>query len=226
MSVIPKPASTVVLMDDLSRVYLTQRPVTMKFMGGFHVFPGGAVEEEDNHLHHIIGKIEVPDASLSPGYYMAAARELFEEVGILIGTREDGTPALLSKEKEIIYRKKLINNDISFNHVLEEERLKLELDCLSYIGQIITPEDHPIRFDTRFFLAKLPQGQSPDPDRNEIDEALWIHPGEALEALETRKIKLAPPTIITLETIISHLDGGKLHMSPSTNDLKKYFKYL
>lgn len=195
-------------------------------MGGFHVFPGGAVDENDHDINHDFVNTDVPTDSISLAHYIAAARELFEEVGVLLGNYSDGTPVHLPKERETKYRQQLLNDEISLVQLLEQERIHLDLQCLSYFGQIITPEENPIRFDTRFFLAKLPEGQKPEPDQTEIDEAYWISPEEALEAFKNKQIKLAPPTIISLETIIKYQNGGELMMSVTRNDLLKLLKNL
>nr|WP_263326465.1 NUDIX hydrolase [Neobacillus sp. Marseille-Q6967] len=224
MTVIPKPASTVVLMDDSSRVYLTKRPVSMKFMGGFHVFPGGAVEKTDQQVldsTHILSNIQ---HSISLSYYLTAARELFEEVGVLLVTDKDGNPFQLPKDKIRAYRQQLVNGEISFIRLLELENLYIDLQCLTYFGQIITPEEMPIRFDTRFFLARLPQGQIPEPDLTEIDEACWFQPDEALAACKNKQIRLAPPTIITLQTIKNYENGGDLWMTVTNRDLLELLK--
>jgi 8-oxo-dGTP pyrophosphatase MutT (NUDIX family) len=222
----PKPASTVVLMDELSRVYLTKRPITMKFMGGFHVFPGGTVESHDTLVQDEYVNCDEALISINLSYYIAAARELFEEVGILLCNSIDGLPVLLSKEKAVKYRNDLVKNEIHFIQVLEQEKFYFDPQSLTYFGQIITPEESPIRFDTRFFLAKLPQGQTPEPDQNEIDGAMWIKPEDALAALENQQIKLAPPTILTLRAIIDFKKSGDLKMTVTKEDLMKLFKYL
>lgn len=226
MAATPKPASTVVLLDELSRVYLTKRPVTMKFMGGFHVFPGGSVENRDSLVEHEYVNSNEEQLSINLSHYIAAARELFEEVGILLCNTIDGFPVLLSKEKEKKYRNQLLKGEIPFTRLLEQEMLYFDPQCLTYFGQIITPEINPIRFDTHFFLAKLPPGQSPEPDEKEIDGAIWIKPEEALTAYQNKKIKLAPPTILTLQAIIQFQESGVLKMSVTKEDLMKLLKDL
>ncbi|MBU8791863.1 MULTISPECIES: NUDIX hydrolase [Bacillaceae] len=221
MVAIPKPASTVVLMDNESRIYLTKRPKTMKFMGGFYVFPGGGMDDADQLVNEKYVKSESKNDSLTMGHYIAAARELFEEVGILLGNKEDGSPVILSKKKELIYRNQLVNREITFGEILEREEIFFHLKCLSYIGQLVTPSQSHIRFDTRFFLVMLPQGQQPHPDRSEIDDAFWIAPEEALDLFENKKLKLSAPTILTLEAVIKYLNGEKLHISASEIDLLK-----
>jgi 8-oxo-dGTP pyrophosphatase MutT (NUDIX family) len=198
----------------------------MKFMGGFHVFPGGAVESQDTLVEDEYVNCDEALISINLSYYIAAARELFEEVGILLGTTIDGFQVLLPKEKVRKYRNNLVNGVIPFITVLKEEKLYFDPHCLTYFGQIITPEISPIRFDTRFFLAKLPPGQSPEPDEKEVDGAIWIKPEEALTAFQNKKIKLAPPTILTLQAIIQFHESGVLKMSVTKEDLMKLLKDL
>ncbi|MFZ7946049.1 MULTISPECIES: NUDIX hydrolase [Bacillaceae] len=212
MTTIPRPASTVVLLDQSSRVYMTKRPETMKFFGGYYVFPGGAVDQADD-IHDCNGLIYGQrNETFELSHYVAAARELFEEVGVLVCKREDGSPVLFDVETEVAYRHLLINGEISFVQLLQKEGLQFRLDDFSYIGQIITPKRNPIRFDTRFFLTRLPERQIPKPDNKEISETIWLSPADALNACQNGEILMAPPTIHTLKTIIQHLDGGPLKM--------------
>jgi 8-oxo-dGTP pyrophosphatase MutT (NUDIX family) len=211
MSAIPRPAATVVLMDQQSRVYMTKRPETMKFMGGFYVFPGGAVEKEDAlEDTEVLSGERTTD--LDQAFYIAAARELFEEVGILLCHHVDGSPSLLDETTKMEYRRLLTNGEISFLHMLKKEGFTFQFEDLAYIGQIITPKMSPIRFDTRFFLAQLPNGQSPKSDDYEISDSIWISPQDALAAAESGELSLAPPTIHTLKTIILYLQGQPLVM--------------
>lgn len=98
--------------------------------------------------------------------------------------------------------------------MLQKEELLFSNECLTYFGHRITPSVSPIRFDTRFFLTYLPEGQTPDPDKNEIDEAHWMTPQEAIDAYKSGKISLASPTITSLQTILNHQQGGPLMMPP------------
>lgn len=209
MAVLPRPASTIVLLDQLSNVYMTKRPKTMKFFGGYSVFPGGAVEEAD----YIMKPEQIErEAPFDYAYYVAAVRELFEEVGVLLVSKQDGSSILLENEKIINYRQLLLNGEVSFLDICEKENVHIQVERLTHFGHLITPEESPIRFDTRFFLAKLPEGQSPKPDFKEVEEAFWISPEEALDAERNGKILLAPPTILALNTIIEAKAGGPLLM--------------
>lgn len=212
MGRILKPASTVVLMDELNRVYLTKRPKTMKFLGGFYVFPGGSVEREDEEILKDFIKNEKKPGDFSPGHYVAAARELFEEVGILLAHHDDGSFAKLNNHTEWEYRRQLLNGDMSFTQILMRENLYFDFNQLTYFGHRVTPKESPIRFDTRFFITKLPTNQDPKPEQSEIDEAFWMNPSEVLTAYHEGKMPLVPPTIDSLETILNHQNGGELMM--------------
>jgi 8-oxo-dGTP pyrophosphatase MutT (NUDIX family) len=65
----------------------------------------------------------------------------------------------------------------------------------------ITPEEVSIRFDTRFFLAELPEGQEPHVDGEECVEKGWFTPEGALSAHEHKEILLVFPTIKHLEQL-------------------------
>ncbi|MBM4763496.1 NUDIX hydrolase [Bacillus sp. B15-48] len=206
---IPKPASTVLLIDEKIRVYLTKRPKTMKVLAGYHVFPGGSVENEDSVMAKNFIRNWHDSQQLGLGHYVAAIRELFEEVGIFLGKKNNGTPFKLSSNEMIDYRRLLINQEISFSEMLKQENLHLDFSHLTYFGHRITPKYKPIRFDTRFFLAKLPNGQSPKPERFEIDDASWMTPEEALSSYEIGKMLLASPTIESLRTLCKYQTGEK-----------------
>nr|WP_242035251.1 NUDIX hydrolase [Mesobacillus harenae] len=208
----PRPASTVILMDQMSRVYLTKRPMTMKFLGGYFVFPGGAVEREDDLTDTEYIKDVNNDQPISLSHYIAAARELFEEAGVFLGEKDDGSAVQFEPAKEMDYRKRLVKGEMAFIELLKNEGCHLNLKCLQYFGHQITPKESPIRFDTRFFLAELPKEQYPKPDSREIAEAIWITPDEALAAYQKGEMPMVFPTLLSLQTIMSFLNGGPLMM--------------
>jgi hypothetical protein len=81
------------------------------------------------------------------------------------------------------------------------EHLLLALDQLHYYTHWITPEANPVRFDTRFFVARHPSGQEASPDLKETTDGAWIAPRPALEANIRGTIPLSPPTLKTLEDV-------------------------
>ena len=139
------------------------------------------------------------------GYRIAAIRELFEEAGVLLAHRTDGTPFRLSDDAErkrfSEYRKKLNTAEITLLELAVHENLLLALDRLHYYTHWITPEANPVRFDTRFFVARHPSGQEASPDLKETTDGIWIAPRPALEANVQGTVPLSPPTLKTLEDV-------------------------
>lgn len=222
----PKPASTVVLVDEEYNVFLTKRPESMKFLGGFFVFPGGGMDAEDTVVKEDLCIGGISHHSLNRGHYIAAARELFEEVGILLGTTVDGSSINLTKGEIEKYQERLLAKEITFGEILENERILFNFDSLRYFGQITTPKKFPMRFDTKFFLTTLPKGQTPTPNSQEIDEAFWASPEEGLRLYHNKEIKLAPPTIVVLESITAYKKGGKLELeNEKVEQLAKNFSF-
>jgi hypothetical protein len=86
--------------------------------------------------------------------------------------------------------------------VQEEAGLRLpDADALVPFSRWITPAQVKIRYDTHFFLAAAPPGQTPRPDGGETVDARWYTPQGALAAYEDEEILLVFPTIKHLEAL-------------------------
>jgi 8-oxo-dGTP pyrophosphatase MutT (NUDIX family) len=214
-------ASTVALLrpSDEKRfeVLLTRRPQQMRFMGGFYVFPGGTVHQEDYadqilkrcrslnsaDAQRILG--DSLNAEVSLGHWVAAIRELFEEVGVLLCQTSDGADvdvgAELKQERFERGRKALVESKLDFGAFLEAENLYCDLSRLVYCFRRVTPQIYPMRFDTRFYFALLPPAQAALERSEEVAETLWLTPGEALERTYNDGFPLLPPTSTVLEEL-------------------------
>lgn len=220
-AVVPRKASTLVLLrqgeDVAFEVFMTRRPLEMRFLGGFYVFPGGGVRPDDyseamlrrcrglaaSDAHTLLDQALAPEQCL--GHWVAAIRELYEEAGILLCvSREGGTIGFEESEVSARLRGKresLIAGNVSFLELLESEDLYCDLGSAVYFFHRITPDHYRMRFDTRFYLAVLPLGQRPLAVSQEVVESLWIAPAEALRRFERGRMPLIPPTVITLSTL-------------------------
>lgn len=209
----PSEGEGKVVSETVLEVYLTRRHSQLKFLGGFYVFPGGRRDEEDFCEQAILRmrardlkkKVEQVDSKESVeaklGYYATAIREAFEEAGVLIACQKNGEQVLLSgeKKKELdLLRAKLHQRQISFLQILSELDLYYDLDRLFWFAHWITPKTSPKRFDTQFFVAQIPEGQTPKAFSEEIEEELWISPKEALEKWKRGEMKMIPPTLASL----------------------------
>ncbi|MGH2760079.1 MAG: MBL fold metallo-hydrolase [Actinomycetota bacterium] len=211
----PRDAATVVLArprDDGSyEVLLTRRPESLVFMGGTFVFPGGAVEEADAsdemtgrstldraEAAERLGESITPELSL--GLFCCGAREVYEEAGILLAT-QDGRAVDPAKVREVYapHHAEVGHDPATFAAFLAAEGLMLATDLLVPHGRLITPEQAPIRFDARFFLAPMPEGQAVVPHPTEVIEWLWITPSEALERAQRKELPVPIPTLAILQ---------------------------
>jgi len=209
MSIAPaRPASTVVLLRPASpiEVFLVRRSDSIAFMGGAHVFPGGRVDAAD-HLDAIAGIADGVDAIAArmndvpagdaAAHHVAAVRELFEEAGVLLahGLSASSIPRLA------VQRRALLAGQTSLPDIARTEHVRLALDELAYFAHWVTPEIEIKRFDTRFFVARAPEGQTPVHDEGETSHSEWVDPAEAIERCRRQEIALPPPTWTTLSMI-------------------------
>ena len=218
--VTPSPAATLVLLrdrpPDAVEALLLQRHSKSKFAAGDYVFAGGKIESDDmpaDGERFCRGLTpEQASARLNGGlapkealaYWVGAIREAFEEVGVLLAYGDDGrflciTPE--SRERFETYRAACQKANPAFFEMLRAERLTLATDRLAYFAHWITPEEQPIRFDTRFFVALLPPEQEPVVDGHEIVDLKWLTPAEAIAASKRKEIGLRTPTIKNLELV-------------------------
>lgn len=211
----PSPAATLILLRDHPvsglEIMLIQRHRASKFAAGDYVFAGGKVEPADTSPEAIArctgldaGRaaevLGLPsDGSQAPGYWIGAIRETFEEVGVLLAYGLDGRPARLEPSRVGEYRRACQADHRAFWDMLRAEDLRLAADQLVYVAHWITPEERPLRFDTRFFAAPMPAGQAAVADDNEIIDVRWLSPAEALAARERGEISMRLPTMRNLK---------------------------
>jgi len=209
----PRHASTVVLLRDADErpgveAYLLRRQKTMAFAAGMYVFPGGAVDPRDEALAESswVGpppgdwaRLLTADVRLATALVCAAVRETFEESGVLLaGTSADDVVADITGEDWEADRLALLDRSLSLAEMLDRRGLVLRADLLRPWAHWITPEVEPRRYDTRFFVAALPEGQRTRDVGGEADRVAWMRPRAALDAYEGGEIGLMPPTAFTL----------------------------
>ena len=98
-------------------------------------------------------------------------------------------------------RDKLIAHEQSFAEVLIRHNLYIRSDLLSYCANWVTPLFSPKRFDTFFFAALCPEGQTPDDCSTEASIADWVDPQWAFDLGDAGEIILLPPTIYNLNFV-------------------------
>ena len=214
----PRDAATVVLLRDGAaglETYLLRRRTTMSFGPGMHVFPGGSLDTGD-----LAGAVEwsgpPPSAwarsfSCGPGLatalVCAAVRETFEESGVLLAGKRDGS---LVTETTVddweADRSALIEGALHFRDFLHRRSLVLRADLLRPWGHWITPEWSNRRFDTRFFIAAPGPGQLTRDVGGEADRVVWLPIAEALDRYRTGSLAMMSATASTLDDLSAYGD--------------------
>ena len=189
--VTPRPAATVLLVRDGDpwELLLVHRPGGADFAPGAYVFPGGAVHEEDSAWSDQIAG--------------AAIRETFEETGILLAHRR----GRFACDGECDGLRAAIMNGASFAPAMKAAGLEPALDELVMFARWVTPAQLRRRFDTRFFVARLPAGQTIHPQEGEVTDWRWVSPRRVLD---TEDITLVYATHAVLESVAADQDVESL----------------
>lgn len=212
----PRLASTVLLlrpkpstcsMSCRPEVFMINRSAQLRFAGGATVFPGGAVDPDDEDPGPSSGP--GPVTARTPGLgsphnvdgalVRAAVRELFEETGVLLAGPDaqhvlghNTSPSLRNDAN------RLLAGELSFGEILERHGLILRTDLLRPWSRWMTPLYSPIRYDTYFFVTFLPDGQIAGYTEPESSGAAWLDPQRVLARPLPAPDVLLPPTVMTL----------------------------
>ena len=200
----PSDAATLILIDRRGRtpkVLMGKRHPGHRFMPGKFVFPGGRIEPGDRSMtvagalhpraeQALMARVTRPSPQRSRALALAAIRETFEETGLLLGSKDYGSPAG-APESWAAFRERGVFPD---------------LEALHFIGRAITPPKRVKRFDTRFFAAdrtaiadEVEGAVGPD---SELVELTWvtIHKARALD--------LPPITAVILSELEARIAAG------------------
>ena len=226
-------AATVLLLRDTAeglRVWIQERVHTMRNYPGHVVFPGGGVDPRDfpprtwDSGELWAGRSVVSMARRmgvtkykAHALVFAAARELFEEAGTLLAIREDGLVSDASRyhrEREL-----LETHEISFTDFLEHNGMRVDADMLLPWSRW-AGEDNNHWFDTFFFIGVLPEGQEPDGDTGEADDAGWFDPQLVLDGWRAGLVRLAIPTWAQLKRLTSYSSVKEVLDDASFSDLR------
>jgi 8-oxo-dGTP pyrophosphatase MutT (NUDIX family) len=198
----PRDAATVLLCRDAPRleVFLLQRNLGSVFAAGAHVFPGGAVDDEDELLAPRGGTEAAGPAVVPDRFRVAAIREAFEEAGVLLA-RDTRTGAPVDSARLSAARAALRRGDRTFGGLVDELGVRLDIDALTPIARFVTPPGAPRRYDTWFFVTAAPRGHAYRHDEDETVASVWMRPPEALTADRRGDVWLVEPTRWTLEAV-------------------------
>lgn len=193
---VTRPAATVLLLRDGPQgveVLMTRRCATASFAPGAYVFPGGGIDAADAQAHAIAARRPTQtDERLTQA--IAAIRESFEELGVLLARHADGSPVDAADIATLDRR-------APFAAQCRERALVLAADDVYVLAHWITDRDLPRRFEVPFLVARMPEGQSPVADEAEQFAPEWVRPADALARHRQGGFFMIFPTIRTLERL-------------------------
>lgn len=192
---VPKDAAAVVLVRGYAedaQVYWARRGERMAFLGGFYAFPGGQRDAADAETP----VDDCDDAELA-AMISCAARELFEETGVLAARGADS----LTKGQLDSLLDDLTSERMTFAQLLSHYGLRLDAREFTFVGRWVTPPFSPRRFDTLFFLVRCPRKQEPRIRTIEFDQGEWTNAHAAYERWRSSEILVAPPVLHAIKTL-------------------------
>lgn len=217
---IPLAATALLLRESAAglQVLMTKRAAGLSFMPGLWVFPGGRMEDADYSASIVTRAVSTRLESIqrrmlglegrpipretAMALHIAACRETFEESGVLLARPRIGaTDFAAAQIARVASHRASDPTTAGFVRLLETEDLLLDLDRLVYWSHWITPSFEKKRFDTRFFAVQVPAGQVASVDRTELTRHAWFTEREIREHLRSGEIKVAPPTLATLQDL-------------------------
>ena len=175
-----------------------RRGETVQYLPGFEAFIGGSIEPQDAELP-VEGAANEAERVLCA----CAIREAFEEAGVLVA--REGT-ARCPPERLMEARQRLLSGAVAFPELAWECGWRFRAEALAFAGRWQTPVFSPVRFDTTYFLARVPEGQEPRVCPGELAAGEWIHPLEALDRYHQGRVTIAPPV---LHSLLALTEGGQ-----------------
>lgn len=191
----PLLAATLLLLRDRAQggweVLISRRSEHASFAPGMYVFPGGGIEAQDAAAgpQVVQSRADMDEATRTAA--VAALRETLEEMGVLLAVDAQGAAASPAAVQGLDRSAALWPQLVAWG-------LRLDASALWQVGHFTAPPHLPKRFAVPFFVARMPQGQTPEPDNSEQFEAVWVEPQQALAAHQAKQMPMMLPTVRTL----------------------------
>lgn len=201
--VTPKDAGAIILLRQNTdpqnpEVFWVQRSAKLAFLGGYRAFPGGQREALDDEVN--VSNCGEPERA---AMISCAARELFEEVGVLLAR---GAETLTAGQRASLFDD-LESGRMTWPQLLDHYGLHLDADDFSFVGRWVTPPFAPRRFDTWFFLVHCPTKQEPHVTGDaELENGEWIRARDAYAKWERSELIVVPPVLHGMRTLAAGLD--------------------
>lgn len=198
----PKDAAAVILLRHNTdphnpEVFLVKRSEKLAFLGGYHAFPGGQFDATDADA-----TLQNCDSLETATAISCAARELFEETGVLVARGGDA----LTQGQRASLHDDVESGRMSWAALLQHYDLHLDANDFTFAGRWVTPPFSARRFDTWFFLVNCPPKQTVRlAGDGELESGEWIAASEAYASWQRSEILAVPPVLHALQTLSAGL---------------------
>lgn len=204
-------------------VFLQRRAAAMAFAPDVTAFPGGGVDHRDRRPparwhgpapRWWAERLGCCSEELATALVCAAVRETFEECGVLLAADHTGAPIEISSVEMAAARRRMVEERLPLAELLDANQWAVRAESLRPWANWITPQGRPRRYDTRFFVAALPDNQRADDSTTEVAAVQWARPTAALAASARGTLQLMLPTRSCLEDLAKASDvAGALLMA-------------
>jgi endoribonuclease LACTB2 len=208
----PRDAAAVILLrheTDLTNpeIFWARRSEKLAFLAGHAAFPGGKGETCDRETQVQNCADDETAAAIS-----CAARELFEEVGVLVARGAES----LTKGQRASLLDDLESGRMSWPELLRHYKLRLDASDFTFVGRWVTPPFSARRFDTWFFLVSCPAKQEPQIKTGELESGEWITARNAYARWSRSEVLAVPPILHALKTLSAGLTDDLVERFLST----------
>lgn len=199
---IPKDAAAIILVrpetDSTNpEVFWIKRSTKLAFLGGFYAFPGGQRETSDDET-----RVESCTDQETAAMISCAARELFEETGVLLA--RNAQTLTIGQRGSLL--DDLESKRMTWPELLNLYGLQLDAKDFTFVGRWVTPPFAPRRFDTWFFLATCPAKQQPQvTEDSELESGEWIRARAGYAKWERSEVIAVPPVLHALKMLAGGL---------------------
>lgn len=205
------PAATLILLRDHPeglQVLMTRRASSARFAPDAYVFPGGCLDAADaaSHAVHAVAQCRPSQNAEQRTQAIAAIRECFEELGILLARPVGQADADFVSQAQL----EMLDRQASLADQCQAHGLHLAADALQLLAHWTGNRNLPRRFAAAFFVARMPEGQTAVADEREQFEPVWLRPAEALARHANGGFLMIYPTLRTLERLVNYADVDSL----------------
>lgn len=188
----PIPAATIVVMRERGEgppeLLMLERAASLAFAGGALVFPGGRVDPADREW-----AAELPGDRDENAARLAAVRETLEEAGLAIG--------LAVPDEAVAAMRAWLLEGQTLAEAVARAGARVALDMLEPFARWL-PYGLPSRvFDTRFYLARAPEGATATADGGENVRLFWARASALLAEADAGRVTLIYPTRRNVERL-------------------------